>query len=67
MKVSPEAHSTPNIATMSPALALSMSTMSAADMRTRRGTLIFFWLAEQLMMKSRRRAGEGEPRRPNAR
>lgn len=38
VKVSPEAHSTPNMATMSPALAEEMSSSSLACMRTSRGT-----------------------------
>lgn len=37
-KVSPEAQSTPNMATMSPAAASWMSSSSSACMRTRRGT-----------------------------
>ena len=39
MKVSPEAHSMPNMATMSPVQASPMSSMSLAWMRPRRGTL----------------------------
>lgn len=38
VKVSPEAHSTPNMATMSPAVACEMSSKSLACMRTKRGT-----------------------------
>lgn len=38
VKVSPEAHSTPNMATISPALACEMSSRSLACMRTKRGT-----------------------------
>ena len=39
MKVSPEAQSMPNRATMSPEAAASMSSISSACMRTRRPTL----------------------------
>jgi hypothetical protein len=39
--VSPEAHSTPNSATMSPADASWMSSSSSECMRTRRGTCGF--------------------------
>ena len=38
VKVSPDEHSMPNMATMSPAEANGMSLMSLACMRTRRGT-----------------------------
>ena len=38
VKVSPEAHSTPNMATMSPAPASAMSSSSLLCIRTRRGT-----------------------------
>ena len=52
VNVSPDEQSTPNSATMSPACASVMSFISFECMRTRRGTLTFFWFAEQLTMKS---------------
>ena len=52
VKVSPEAHSTPNSATMSPAVAESMSCISFECMRTSRGTFTFLSWLEMLKMKS---------------
>jgi len=52
VNVSPEAHSTPNSATMSPACASVISFISFECMRTRRGILTFFWPAEQFTMNS---------------
>ena len=52
VNVSPDAQSTPNSATMSPADASAMSFISFECMRTRRGTFTFFCPAEQLTMKS---------------
>ena len=52
VKVSPEAHSTPNRATMSPASAEGMSSISSACIRTRRGTFTFRRRAEQFTMRS---------------
>lgn len=50
VNVSPDAHSTPNMAMMSPAPASGMSCSSSECMRTRRGTLIFLPLATLTML-----------------
>ena len=49
--VSPEAHSTPNRATMSPGPASVISDIASACMRTRRPTLIF-WPERELTSSS---------------
>jgi hypothetical protein len=44
VNVSPDAQSTPKSATMSPAEASVMSSISSECMRTRRPTFTFFWV-----------------------